>query len=271
MPALSSNSRSSSSEDSPTQGVPARQKTKFCMYHLQGVCRFAAGGCAYAHSTEEMQMGRTRKVRKGRVPPTSVKAGPSGHAQSPPYDATGTDRTFVSGYQQPTPVQPAYFSQQEYLAATIAQQWASLSTPPVSFGHSIQGASKSATTTLVPPPGLESTPFPQYLGHGPPLPTGLTYQRQGPYFAELSPKMVDLAPLSGMPLATRRARPMTMAEWSSSGDEPPMEVGTSEAELHLLSNLVHNLQHALLMTSPNMGESVGNEMSRDPPGLSLPA
>lgn len=80
------------------------------------------------------------------------------------------------------------------------------------------------------------------------------------------PKMVDLAQVN-----CRKATLATMAGWAPSGDELPMDFGTSEAELNLLTNLVHNLQHALLMTSPNMGENACNDVSCHPPGLTLPA
>mmetsp|Transcript_22236 Transcript_22236/g.49209 ORF Transcript_22236/g.49209 Transcript_22236/m.49209 type:complete len:182 (+) Transcript_22236:37-582(+) len=40
-----------------SEAVPARAlrstKLKFCMYHLQGVCRFSSEVCEYAHSLEE--------------------------------------------------------------------------------------------------------------------------------------------------------------------------------------------------------------------------
>merc|ERR1719382_2347249 len=32
------------------------RKTKFCMYHLQGVCQFGSN-CAFAHSLDELQGG----------------------------------------------------------------------------------------------------------------------------------------------------------------------------------------------------------------------
>jgi len=31
---------------------------KFCMYHLQGVCKYSADACSFAHTTEEMHIGR---------------------------------------------------------------------------------------------------------------------------------------------------------------------------------------------------------------------
>jgi len=34
--------------------VPQKRKTKFCMFHLQGVCQFGAK-CAFAHSVDELQ------------------------------------------------------------------------------------------------------------------------------------------------------------------------------------------------------------------------
>jgi len=39
-------------------------KIKFCMYHLQGVCKYSGNECAFAHSTEEMHS--SRGGRKGR-------------------------------------------------------------------------------------------------------------------------------------------------------------------------------------------------------------
>lgn len=203
-------------------------------------------------------MGRTKKVRGGRGPPTNAATGPSGLAQSGPYDLPTTTGGGLSGNREPTLVQPAYLSQQ-YLAATMAHQ-------PWHGTYVFPGMSKPTKATLAPPPGLDATPFPQSPGNGPPLPTGLTYRSQGPYPAELTPKMVDLAQLN-----CRERNLATLAQWTPSGDELPMEFGASEAELNLLTNLVHNLQHALLMTSPTMGENFCNDLSCNPPGLTLPA
>mmetsp|Transcript_144505 Transcript_144505/g.402614 ORF Transcript_144505/g.402614 Transcript_144505/m.402614 type:complete len:365 (-) Transcript_144505:146-1240(-) len=50
------------------------QKVKFCMYHLQGVCKYTADTCAFAHSTEEMQ--RVRDSRRKRPTTTRNGAGP---------------------------------------------------------------------------------------------------------------------------------------------------------------------------------------------------
>jgi len=40
------------------------RKVKFCMYHLQGVCKFTADECLFAHSTEEMQRSRGARRKK---------------------------------------------------------------------------------------------------------------------------------------------------------------------------------------------------------------
>ncbi|CAJ1378831.1 unnamed protein product, partial [Effrenium voratum] len=43
-------------------------KVKFCMYHLQGVCRYTADECQFAHTMEEMQGAR------GKAKPSGLKA-----------------------------------------------------------------------------------------------------------------------------------------------------------------------------------------------------
>jgi len=45
-------------EAAPRPRQPATQKMKFCMYHLQGVCKYSADACSFAHTTEEMHVGR---------------------------------------------------------------------------------------------------------------------------------------------------------------------------------------------------------------------
>lgn len=47
---------------------PTRVKAKFCMYHLQGVCKYSDNSCAFAHSPEELRprTGGRRQGRKAR-------------------------------------------------------------------------------------------------------------------------------------------------------------------------------------------------------------
>lgn len=42
----------------------SNNKAKFCMYHLQGVCKYKSSACAFAHSMEEME--GARRARKGQ-------------------------------------------------------------------------------------------------------------------------------------------------------------------------------------------------------------
>jgi len=55
------------------------QKMKFCMYHLQGVCKYTGDTCAFAHSTEEMH--RVRGNRRKRPTQTGREA-----AERPAFD-----------------------------------------------------------------------------------------------------------------------------------------------------------------------------------------
>mmetsp|Transcript_82531 Transcript_82531/g.207681 ORF Transcript_82531/g.207681 Transcript_82531/m.207681 type:complete len:283 (-) Transcript_82531:365-1213(-) len=48
----------------PSTVMSGRKKTKFCMYHLQGVCRYSSTTCAFAHSMEEMD--EARRAKKGQ-------------------------------------------------------------------------------------------------------------------------------------------------------------------------------------------------------------
>jgi hypothetical protein len=52
------------------------QKAKFCMYHLQGVCRNKADACVFAHSLEEMHEARTYANKNGSetTPPMPTTA-----------------------------------------------------------------------------------------------------------------------------------------------------------------------------------------------------
>jgi hypothetical protein len=47
-----------------SSGLNSSKKAKFCMYHLQGVCKYAGDACAFAHSMEEME--RSRRAKKGQ-------------------------------------------------------------------------------------------------------------------------------------------------------------------------------------------------------------
>jgi len=62
--------------------VKSRQKTKFCMFNFQGVCKYSADDCIYAHSLEEMRGnyadgGRSQKAQSAasaEVPQVLVTA-----------------------------------------------------------------------------------------------------------------------------------------------------------------------------------------------------
>mmetsp|Transcript_22219 Transcript_22219/g.56112 ORF Transcript_22219/g.56112 Transcript_22219/m.56112 type:complete len:293 (+) Transcript_22219:134-1012(+) len=41
------------------------KKVKFCMYHLQGVCKYTSQECAFAHSMEDMDAARRARKRQG--------------------------------------------------------------------------------------------------------------------------------------------------------------------------------------------------------------
>jgi len=74
-------------------------KTRFCMYHLQGVCRYVADVCPYAHSTKEMHRARGARRRYSGSPASSQSADDgsysTGSVGTPPlgspYSATGGD------------------------------------------------------------------------------------------------------------------------------------------------------------------------------------
>lgn len=54
-------------------GAPTPIKKKFCMYHLQGVCRFSESECSFAHSLEEIYS--RGKAKKTRSPPSMASSG----------------------------------------------------------------------------------------------------------------------------------------------------------------------------------------------------
>lgn len=49
---------SSNSVPNEAQGM---QKLKFCMFHLQGVCKYSGSSCLFAHSVEEIHQARSKK------------------------------------------------------------------------------------------------------------------------------------------------------------------------------------------------------------------
>merc|ERR1719464_2506993 len=52
------------------------RRNKFCMYHLQGVCKYAADECPYAHSVEDMTMAQvSRRQEMARAAPQSRTRG----------------------------------------------------------------------------------------------------------------------------------------------------------------------------------------------------
>mmetsp|Transcript_130336 Transcript_130336/g.329116 ORF Transcript_130336/g.329116 Transcript_130336/m.329116 type:complete len:291 (-) Transcript_130336:136-1008(-) len=62
----------------PSTVMSGRKKTKFCMYHLQGVCRFTSETCAFAHSMEDMSAARQAR----KVPASGSKRAPAVTAAS---------------------------------------------------------------------------------------------------------------------------------------------------------------------------------------------
>jgi hypothetical protein len=61
-----------------TRKAAPAQKMRFCMYHLQGVCKYTDQQCAFAHSTEEMMGTRGKGRSKGGAgagPPMAVPMG----------------------------------------------------------------------------------------------------------------------------------------------------------------------------------------------------
>lgn len=69
----------------------------------------------------------------------------------------------------------------------------------------------------------------------------------------------------------RQADAATMAERAYFQDVRAMNSSSSAADLNLFADLVHSLQHALMMTSPNSCETAGHSLLRGPPGLTLSA
>jgi len=59
-------------EAAPRARQQAPQKMKLCMYHLQGVCKYSADACSFAHTTEEMRVGRGSR--------RAAQATPGGHS-----------------------------------------------------------------------------------------------------------------------------------------------------------------------------------------------
>eukprot|EP00440_Ansanella_granifera_P009257 gb/GFBE01010033.1/.p1 GENE.gb/GFBE01010033.1/~~gb/GFBE01010033.1/.p1 ORF type:complete len:334 (+),score=48.18 gb/GFBE01010033.1/:1-1002(+) len=57
-------------KEANSHGNHPLEKRKFCIYHLQGVCKYSANDCPFAHSIEEIQLARNRKrtARAGGPP-----------------------------------------------------------------------------------------------------------------------------------------------------------------------------------------------------------
>mmetsp|Transcript_44271 Transcript_44271/g.104807 ORF Transcript_44271/g.104807 Transcript_44271/m.104807 type:complete len:433 (+) Transcript_44271:98-1396(+) len=79
----------STTSNSPgPQAKPATSlKSKFCMYQLQGVCRYSADECAYSHSTEEMRRAR------GQEPPRTSPSASATTKTASPEPTSPTRRT----------------------------------------------------------------------------------------------------------------------------------------------------------------------------------
>mmetsp|Transcript_18662 Transcript_18662/g.33707 ORF Transcript_18662/g.33707 Transcript_18662/m.33707 type:complete len:353 (+) Transcript_18662:59-1117(+) len=60
----------------PQAKSAAKQKAKFCMYQLQGVCRYSSEECAYSHSMEEMRHARGMKESGPAKQQPSLMAAP---------------------------------------------------------------------------------------------------------------------------------------------------------------------------------------------------
>lgn len=50
----------------PTSKAQSRRKTKFCKFNFQGVCKYSAENCIYAHSLEEMHFADGGTFRKAQ-------------------------------------------------------------------------------------------------------------------------------------------------------------------------------------------------------------
>jgi len=59
------------------------EKRKFCMFHLQGICRKSTQECPWAHSIEEMESSRSRAKKKASPARDDSASWPSESSSSP--------------------------------------------------------------------------------------------------------------------------------------------------------------------------------------------
>ncbi|CAK0905814.1 unnamed protein product [Prorocentrum cordatum] len=104
------------------------KKVRFCMYHLQGVCKYTDETCAFAHSTEEITASRRGK-RAGQAgpaqpPPARGHAAPGHLGAPPPPESLGKRRGV--GAQQPAmsdPMKVGARGRRQDLAWLPASEW----------------------------------------------------------------------------------------------------------------------------------------------------
>jgi len=103
------------------EGASASQKMKFCMYHLQGVCKYANSSCPFAHSTEEMQGARGKgSKKKGAAQAPSPANHGGGYPMAPPMEgAAAAHAAAAAAAQNPSAWMAA---QAEYEATFAASQ-----------------------------------------------------------------------------------------------------------------------------------------------------
>jgi len=103
------------------EGASASQKMKFCMYHLQGVCKYANSSCPFAHSTEEMQGARGKgSKKKGAAQAPSPANHAGGYPMAPPMEgAAAAHAAAAAAAQNPSAWMAA---QAEYEATFAASQ-----------------------------------------------------------------------------------------------------------------------------------------------------
>lgn len=232
------------------------------MYHLQGVCKFAAGGCAFAHSTEELNTARARKGRRGGKASTGMShGGPSGNARKRSHDTTSALEQYWLRkgcvFQPSTLSQPAYIPYNSN-EGSLAQRGSAHSQTSVFHGPGFPGVSHHTQAPMRPPPGLEPTPCSPWVGLGSFLPPASLHQPQNVCLA-------DMTQATGEQTGAGK-----LEECAFSGDELPITPGMSQNELNQISNLVRNVQRALLMTPPKSGVDFG-VLSNTPARVAPPA
>mmetsp|Transcript_44532 Transcript_44532/g.102816 ORF Transcript_44532/g.102816 Transcript_44532/m.102816 type:complete len:427 (+) Transcript_44532:61-1341(+) len=184
----------------PQAKSAVKQKAKFCMYQLQGVCRYSADECAYSHSMEEMRHARGLKEtssptkplpsRMTGIPPTPFT--PAETLQRPPLStknlaehAARAPKATDQGSQHSLPSSRRSQQAQWYPEYDHGPSAAAPSLAPNPFGYSgsnvYGGTAAVAGLHLVPPsisaplppaPGLGRDLEPMFLSLPPPLDSG---------------------------------------------------------------------------------------------------